>query len=290
MTRGSLAHRKSAVTASRPLSSAASSRARCEAGLLAEGFCGAPRPAYPLIAAPASAPGSAGSEAVVTCHAFSVDPYGRAGWRNSLTSASRCRWVSGPRPSTTRATQSGHHRKLILGTIEAGRRSGVSLPERQTDRRLVCGVPEVPATHHPDRHRVAGDGGAAGNPAKWVSQSRNGLVGAVAHPMLPDQRKPKTGSPDLIATPFCCCRRQETRPPQALLECHQAARQKTTGSEHENRRSASRSSIGHGRPVQQVGGTVGVAVLDTMFAACPGVGTGRRPSRRHSRCMWPSRS
>jgi hypothetical protein len=88
-----------------------------------------------------------------------------------------------------------------------------------------------------------------------------------------------------IATPFCCCRRQGTWPPQALLECHQAARLLTIGSEHENRlieTSASRSSIGHGRPGQQVGGTIGVAVLDTMFSACPGVGTGRRPSRRRS--------
>lgn len=43
-----------------------------------------------------------------------------------------------------------------------------------------------------------------------VSQFRNGLAGAGAHPVLPDQRKLATvppGRPELTAMPFCSCRR-----------------------------------------------------------------------------------
>lgn len=39
---------------------------------------------------------------------------------------------------------------------------------------------------------MAGDGGVWGNPAKWVSQSRNGLAGTGAHPVPPDHRKSAT--------------------------------------------------------------------------------------------------
>src|ERR1035441_7862774 len=71
-------------------------------------------------------------------------------------------------------------------------------------------------------HRSAGQGQSPAGPAtaprrQWKSQFRYGLASAVAHPVPPDQGKPTTG-------PLCSCRRQETRPHQALPESHHAAR------------------------------------------------------------------
>jgi len=62
-----------------------------------------------------------------------------------------------------------------LRSTQAGQRSGGSLPERQADPRLVSGVPEGSATHHPDRRTVAGGGGAAGNPANECHNPVTGL-------------------------------------------------------------------------------------------------------------------
>jgi hypothetical protein len=63
----------------------------------------------------------------------------------------------------------------------------------------------------------------SGTKASEADVSR--LACPVAHPVPPDQRKPAAAqpgspaAPELISPPFCSCRRLETWPHRALLEC-----------------------------------------------------------------------